>query len=167
MDRNRAIEVLDYMESECVKRGARKDVEREAIQVAKAALKAQGEPALWLVRWQDSRIEEDFEQITYTEAEAIERAEDAAQHSFQPPTITPLYTAPQPESQPAQAVPDGELWSFVRSVMCQGADINGDHYAGKFDCYEEYSAHLDAAAAERAEQLRAMLAAAPAPTGGE
>ena len=43
MDRNRAIEVLDYMESECVKRGARKDVEREAIQAAKAALKAQAQ----------------------------------------------------------------------------------------------------------------------------
>ena len=43
MDTNRAIEVLDYMESECVKRGARKDVEREAIQAAKAALKAQAQ----------------------------------------------------------------------------------------------------------------------------
>ena len=162
MDTNRAIEVLDYMESECVKRGARKDVEREAIQVAKAALKAQGEPVWWLLEV-DMGWPEPLLRITRSEAEAIAIHESYPAGTLA--TVTPLYTAPQPESQ---AVPDeGKLWSWLRNVMSQGADISGDHYAGKFDSYEEYSAHLDAAAAERAEQLRAMLAAAPAPTGGE
>ena len=101
MDAKRAVEVLELMvEGLSITDFHYADLTEKDAADAIAALKAQGEPALWLVRWQDSRIEEDFEQITYTEAEAIERAEDAAQHSFQPPTITPLYTAPQP-IQPA------------------------------------------------------------------
>ena len=49
---------------------------------------------------------------------------------------------------------EGELWSWVRRVMCQGAAIRQDH---EHKTYEEYSARLDAAAAERAEELTARL----------
>jgi hypothetical protein len=52
---------------------------------------------------------------------------------------------------------EGELWSWVRSVMCQGADIRADYDAGVHKGYEAYSARLDAAAAERADQLLARL----------
>lgn len=45
---------------------------------------------------------------------------------------------------------EGELWSLVRSVMCQGADIRCDYDQGVHKGYEAYSARLDAAAAERA-----------------
>ena len=48
-------------------------------------------------------------------------------------------------------------WSWIRSVMSQGADIYADYLAGKHDGYEAYSARLDAAAAEREEGLRAAL----------
>lgn len=52
---------------------------------------------------------------------------------------------------------EGELWSWVRSVMSQGADIRADYDMGVHKGYEAYSARLDAAAAERAEQLLARL----------
>lgn len=52
---------------------------------------------------------------------------------------------------------EGELWSWVRSVMCQGADIRVDYDMGNHNGYEAYSARLDAAAAERAEELLARL----------
>lgn len=51
----------------------------------------------------------------------------------------------------------GELWSWVRSVMCQGADIRVDYDMGNHKSYEAYSARLDAAAAERAQELLARL----------
>lgn len=53
----------------------------------------------------------------------------------------------------------GELWSFLRSVMSQGADIRCDYESGRHKSYEAYSARLDAAAAERAEELLARLQA--------
>jgi hypothetical protein len=57
-------------------------------------------------------------------------------------------------------VPDeGKLWSFLRKVLSQGAAIHQDNP----DRYEIYSARLDAAAAERADELLAMLAAALKP----
>jgi len=46
-------------------------------------------------------------------------------------------------------------WSFLRSVLAQGADIHKDYMAGNHASYEEYSARLDAAARER----HALLAA--------
>ena len=52
---------------------------------------------------------------------------------------------------------DGKLWSFLRSVLSQGGCIWADYQKSSF---ELYSARLDAAAAERATELRAMLAAA-------
>jgi hypothetical protein len=52
---------------------------------------------------------------------------------------------------------EGELWSFLRSVMSQGADIRTDYDMGVHKGYEAYSARLDAAAAERAEQLWVRL----------
>ncbi len=52
---------------------------------------------------------------------------------------------------------DGELWSFLRSVMSQGSDIRADYDSGKWPNYEAYSARLDAAAAERADQLAKKL----------
>lgn len=48
---------------------------------------------------------------------------------------------------------EGELWSWVRSVMCQGADIRVDYDMGNHNGYEAYSARLDAAASERAAEL--------------
>ena len=52
---------------------------------------------------------------------------------------------------------DGKLWSFLRSVLSQGGCIWADYQKSSS---ELYSARLDAAAAERATELRAMLAAA-------
>jgi len=52
---------------------------------------------------------------------------------------------------------EGELWSWVRSVMSQGADIRCDYDQGLHKGYEAYSARLDAAAAERAEELLGRL----------
>lgn len=56
-----------------------------------------------------------------------------------------------------EAMTEGELWSWVRSVMCQGADIRTDYEMGVHNRYEAYSARLDMAAAERADQLLARL----------
>lgn len=56
-----------------------------------------------------------------------------------------------------EAMTEGELWSWVRSVMCQGADIRTDYDMGVHKGYEAYSARLDMAAAERADQLLARL----------
>lgn len=69
---------------------------------------------------------------------------------------------------PGEALTDGELWSWVRSVMSQGASIQQDYSIGcKYPTYEHYSSRLDAAAAERADefaaQLRASVAAPPSP----
>lgn len=61
----------------------------------------------------------------------------------------------QPE--PTDAMTEGELRSWVRSVMSQGAGIRCDYDQGVHDGYEAYSARLDAAAAERAEELLARL----------
>lgn len=52
---------------------------------------------------------------------------------------------------------EGELWSWVRSVMSQGADIRCDYDQGVHKGYEAYSARLDAAASERADELLARL----------
>ena len=54
-------------------------------------------------------------------------------------------------------ISEGELWSWVRSVMSQGADIRCDYDAGKHKGYEAYSMRLDVAAIERAEELAAGL----------
>jgi hypothetical protein len=54
------------------------------------------------------------------------------------------------------------LWSFLRSVLSQGADIHLDHQ-GKG--YELHSARLDEAAREREEQLTARLQPARVPEG--
>ena len=53
---------------------------------------------------------------------------------------------------------EGEMWSWVRSVMAQGACIQQDYASGLLHMsYEAYSARLDAAAAERADELAARL----------
>lgn len=52
---------------------------------------------------------------------------------------------------------EGELWSWVRSVMSQGADIRCDYDQGVYKGYEAYSARLDVAAIERSEELLARL----------
>ena len=60
---------------------------------------------------------------------------------------------------------DGKLWSFLRSVLSQGGCIWADHQKSSA---ELYSARLDAAAIERATELRAMLSAeAPAAASSE
>lgn len=59
-------------------------------------------------------------------------------------------------AQPRQPIDDGRLWSFLRNVMTQGADICADHTE-----YELFSARMDAAASERVEQLRAIIGEKP------
>ena len=54
----------------------------------------------------------------------------------------------------------GEMWSLLRDVLSQGGDIQIDHATKG---YESYSARLDAAARERADQLCSRLAAALEP----
>lgn len=71
----------------------------------------------------------------------------------------PLYTRPIPQQQPELG--EGELWSWVRSVMSQGADIRCDYEAGVHKGYEAYSARLDAAASERAAELCARMKPEP------
>lgn len=51
-------------------------------------------------------------------------------------------------------IDDGELWSLFRSVLELGAAIQQDYQAGKFSCYEDFSAHLDKAARERVDRLK-------------
>jgi hypothetical protein len=59
---------------------------------------------------------------------------------------------------------DGNLWSWVRSVLSQGADIRCDYDSGNVHkTYEAYSARLDCAARERADELTAAIAASPSP----
>lgn len=55
---------------------------------------------------------------------------------------------------------EGELWSFLVSVLSQGVDIHLDH---QNKTSEEYYARRDAAARERVPKLLALLAAAPTP----
>ena len=64
----------------------------------------------------------------------------------------PKIPAPEPV-----AMTEGELWSWTRSVMCQGADIRVDYDMGNHKGYEAYSARLDAAAAERSSAMWARL----------
>lgn len=52
---------------------------------------------------------------------------------------------------------EGELWSFIRSVMSQGADIRCDYDQGVHRGYEAYSAHMDVAASKRAQELFARV----------
>jgi hypothetical protein len=47
----------------------------------------------------------------------------------------------------------GELWVFFRNLISQGTYIQMDYAAGKFKCYEEFSARLDAAARERVDEF--------------
>ena len=51
---------------------------------------------------------------------------------------------------------EGDLWYFLRTVMAQGVDIALDAERLQWG-YEQRSARLDAAAAERAEQLLERL----------
>ncbi len=52
---------------------------------------------------------------------------------------------------------DGQIWSWVHSVMNQGANIFCDYDQGKHKTYEHYSASLDASAAERGAELMDLL----------
>lgn len=57
---------------------------------------------------------------------------------------------------------DGELWSWVRSVMAQGVCIQQDYASGLVHkSYAAYSARLDSAATERAEELASQLTMIP------
>lgn len=55
-------------------------------------------------------------------------------------------------------VADGELWSFLKSVMSQGAAIQQDYAAGNHPTYEHYARRMDIAASERVDELRRLLA---------
>lgn len=48
---------------------------------------------------------------------------------------------------------NGELWSFFRGLISQGTYIQMDYAAGRFKCYEEFSARLDEAARERVDEF--------------
>lgn len=49
---------------------------------------------------------------------------------------------------------DGEMWTFVRSVLSQGAAIAQGHLGGvKYPDFEAYQRKLDEVARERAEEL--------------
>lgn len=49
---------------------------------------------------------------------------------------------------------DGEMWTFVRSVLSQGAAIAQGHLGGvKYPNFEAYQRKLDEVARERAEEL--------------
>lgn len=61
-------------------------------------------------------------------------------------------------AEASRALAEGELWSWTRSVMSQGACIYQDYAAGTHKGYEAYSAHMDAAASKRADELSARLA---------
>ena len=49
-----------------------------------------------------------------------------------------------------------KIWSFLRKVISQGAAIRDDYKSGKYS-YEQYSARIDAAAAERTEQFLEIM----------
>lgn len=51
------------------------------------------------------------------------------------------------------------LWSLLRAVLEQGAAINQDSMAGKYPTYEHWSARMDEAARERADELEQALTA--------
>ncbi len=53
---------------------------------------------------------------------------------------------------------EGEIWSFLRKVIDQGGAIQQDYQAGKYKCYEEYSARMDQAARERVDEFMAAIA---------
>lgn len=57
---------------------------------------------------------------------------------------------------------EGSLWSFMRSVLSQGGAIQQDYQSGKYNDYEGYSARLDCAARERADQWIAQAIRAQA-----
>lgn len=57
-----------------------------------------------------------------------------------------------------EALARGELWSWLKKVMEQGAAIHQDYQSGKHPTYEHYSARMDAAASERADELAALTA---------
>jgi len=50
-------------------------------------------------------------------------------------------------------------WSWIRTVMSQAVAIYQDYAVGKHASYEHYVAWLDAAAAEREQELHAAAAA--------
>lgn len=52
-----------------------------------------------------------------------------------------------------EAIPEGALRSFIRTMMVQGAAIHYDYLTGVHKSYENYSARLDEAAKERTEQF--------------
>ena len=51
-------------------------------------------------------------------------------------------------------IDEGKLWSFMRDVLSQGADIWLDH---KDLSHERYSIRLDSAARERTEKLIELI----------
>lgn len=72
---------------------------------------------------------------------------------------TPITLGSLPADADREAkIDNGKLWSFLRSVMSQGADIHFDH-ANK--TYEEYARRLDIAANERVDDFHNRFAAFP------
>jgi hypothetical protein len=71
--------------------------------------------------------------------------------------VTIRYAVQKLTHKEAKPMTEGELWSWVRSVMSQGADIRLDYDHGTHKTYEHYSMRLDVAAAERADELWARL----------
>lgn len=52
---------------------------------------------------------------------------------------------------------DSYAWSLFRKLLSQGASIQQDYAAGRYESYEQFSARLDQAAREHVEALRFKL----------
>ena len=122
MDRNRAIEVLERHN-----KWRRGDDElpqtdpkelTEAIDCVCAALKAQGEPVAWMVEL--CGVSE-FE-LSEEEAQEAKKAIEAEYDDPDCATITPLYTAPQPESGEWIKADDVERLTRELDVLMNGED---------------------------------------------
>lgn len=57
------------------------------------------------------------------------------------------------------SIPDGELWSLVRSLISQGTYIQMDASAGKYQTSEEVFMRIDEAAREKADEIEAKYSA--------
>lgn len=84
-------------------------------------------------------------------------------------TVFPEHITPPAATDGFVRVPKtpGQIWSFLRTVLSQGGDIQLDYQNGKYKCYEEYATRLDGAARERTEELLAAPSSQPSKAEGE
>jgi hypothetical protein len=65
----------------------------------------------------------------------------------------------EPRPSKTLSIPDGELWSLVRSLISQGTYIQMDASAGKYQTSEEVFMRIDEAAREKADEIEAKYSA--------